>query len=518
MDYAAIDKRRANYSDDVYFLNYDSDFELWLNGKKVESFINLGQVNKYLFDRYVAARPMRRVYVYTRYFDEVYRIYERNSEKVAFRVINKKNKIEPKAFRIFGGITYKEAKYYLGTDKAESTKDYCDLIKRFHNGSNIKNNFTTALKNMILNEDLQDFGRPENLPLAVIEELYHNASLAPIIYSEINKEFKGVHCYDFDSAYISKYYKHKFPYKFTYAGTSVGGGKEHFVRLRIKNIRAKNPRFLPLSVADKHNGKGMKCISIDSKRILMADEVVISLFYNLEFNLLNLYYDYDSIEIEASYEVEMKQLPPSFLREVMDIYKTKSEAKHRGEPYADKKVLLNRIHGFFLTKKSFGNKEVQMYPNLPVQIGFYTIALQRVAMCNLINNVGLENIVSAHTDSIKTKGNFDAIIDELNKGYKTPFSDTLGILEKEGVMEKVTYFSNTRAKYIQDGVFKIKHGGIDDKTTKDILAEYTYDTLTKESPYNHTILTTFESEGEENILSRKVQRRTFSEGGIFNEE
>lgn len=156
-----------------------------------------------------------------------------------------------------------------------------------------------------------------------------------------------------------------------------------------------------------------------------------------------------------------------------------------------------------------------MYPEVPLQISFYTIALQRATMCDIIEEVGLENIVSAHTDSIKTKGDFNEIIKKYNDDCRLVGFDKLGQLEFEGLMEKVVYFSNTRAKYIMDGEFKIKHGGIESYRAKEILKNYTYDTLTSNSSYTHTIIRYFENDGDKDILIREPETRIFSEGGLL---
>ena len=498
----------------MFFLSYGEKFELWLNGEKNSSFDNLRDVNNYLFQTYVNKRPAARVYVYTVLFKEVMNYYK-DAAQFDFRITNKKNNIEPMAFMIFGGITYKNAKYYLGTDKTDKINpaNYCELIKRFHN-SNIRHNFTSCLNDTLFknNKEMKDFGSAENLPFSVLSEMYEYTSLAPIIYSQINEEFENIYCYDFDSAYIAQYFQCKFPYKFTYTGNQLSKGTENFIRARFINIRAKNPRFLSLSVADRKNGKGIVFMDKESKRVLIADEVVVSFFYNLDMDVINKDYDYDEMIIEKVWKVDMKPLPKSFRDAVIEIYKTKEEAKEKGEPYADKKVLLNRIHGFFLTRQMHNGQEKQIYAFLPAQIGFYTIARQRRIMRNLIDKIGVENIISAHTDSIKTKGCYDAAVEEYNKTHKTKYSDTLGMLQSEGIMEKVVYFSNTRAKYIMDGVFKTKHGGIDEYTNNMILKSYTYETLNNLSPYPHTLKKIFKREDGRNYLYRLTENRVFSEG------
>lgn len=517
MDYAKYEEKRTKYSEDIYFLNYDTEFELWLDGEKTNSFETLRDVNKFLFKTYMLCRPARRVYVYTIFFNEIYNYY--CNLNCCFTVINKKKNVEPKAFRVFGGITYKDAKYYLGTDKTDGIKpsNYCELISTFHN-KNIKHNFTSSLRETVFISELEEFGNPVNLPATLLNEMYETASLAPIIYSEINKEFEDVYCYDFDSAYIAQYFQCRFPYKFTFTGNNLVQGSENFVRVRFKNIRAKNPRFLSLSVASRGNGKNIIFISKNSKRILMADEVVVSFFYNLDMEIIKQDYEFEEMIIEKCWQVEMRPLPKEFRDRVIEFYQTKEEAKRRGTPYADKKVLLNRIHGFFLTKKEINTKEVQMYKNMPAQIGFYTVARQRRIMRNLIQEIGLENIVSAHTDSIKTKGNYDAIVKKYNDTHKTKYSDSLGVLQSEGIMEKVVYFSNTRAKYIMNGEFHIKHGGIDEHTAENIINTYSYETLQSTSPYDHTIEKSFIRNGEINVLYRNTEKRFFSEeGGIFND-
>lgn len=75
-DYEAIDNRKIKYSDDVYFLNYDKNFELWLNREKVKSFDTLRDVNNWLFQTYVNKRPAARVYVYTVLFREIMDYYK----------------------------------------------------------------------------------------------------------------------------------------------------------------------------------------------------------------------------------------------------------------------------------------------------------------------------------------------------------------------------------------------------------------------------------------------------------
>ena len=515
MDYEHIAKRRIKYSDDIYFLNYESIFELWLNSEKVKSFNTIGEVNKYLFEKYVNKRPARRVYVYTIYFDEMYDIYMKVKDQVCLKVNNYKNHQFVEAFQIFGGITYKDAKYYLGTDKIEKIKpsNYCELIKRFHN-VNIKFSFTSSLRNLLLSKEIQELGDEESLPYSVIQELYHYASLAPIIYSETNKEFKNVYCYDFDSAYINKYFTCRFPKNFRVC--DVDSKKAVLIRLRIKNIKAKNPRFCCLSVANKDCGTRIIYPTKESKRVLMAKEIVISVFW-FELQMIKECYVYDEMIREMAWTAELEELPQSFLDTVAEVYNTKEQAKHCGEPYADKKVILNRIHGFFLTKKNIREQIQPMYQSMPIQIGFFTIALQRYMMYELIKKVGLNNIVSAHTDSIKTKGNFDDVVKEWNESHKNKYSDTMGVLESEGIMEKVVYFSNTRAKYIMDGQFKIKHGGIWEKDAQDIVNNYTYETLTNASNYSHTVAKAFRATEEGNYLKRYQETRIFSEGNC-NEE
>lgn len=516
MDYEAIAQRKIEYSKDVYFLNYDVEFELWLNSEKVETFDNIKSINEFLFKKYIDKRGARRVYVYTVYFNEMFMAYNKIKEKVAMKISNYKNNEEPKAFQIFGGITYKDAKYYLGTDKIDNIKpsNYCELIDKFHCCSNIKHSFTSSLKDIVFNKDMQEFGKKGSLPYAVMQELYNYASLAPVIYSETNKEFENIYCYDFDSAYIDKYFKCRFPKNFRMCKPDAKNAV--LIRLRIKNIKAKNPRFCCLSLANKDCGTKVIYPTAESKRVLAAEEIIVSVFW-FEIPMIEKHYTFGEMIRERAWAADMEKLPDSFLAAVLDVYKTKEEAKRCGEPYADKKVLLNRIHGFFLTKKEYMGKPEPMYPNLPMQVGFFTIALQRFMMLNLIDKVGLENIVSAHTDSIKTKGNYDAVVKEWNDNNKNTYSDTMGVLEFECIMEKVVYFSNTRAKYIENGKFKVKHGGIWIKDAEDIINNFTYDTLDSKSVYKHTVKKAFSSNENKNYLKRTQEFRVFSEGDV-NEE
>ena len=82
-------------------------------------------------------------------------------------------------------------------------------------------------------------------------------------------------------------------------------------------------------------------------------------------DVINKDYDYDEMIIEKVWKVDMKPLPKSFRDAVIEIYNNKERAKEKGEPYADKKVLLNRIHGFFLTKHNIDGVDRQIYTSLP---------------------------------------------------------------------------------------------------------------------------------------------------------
>ena len=517
INYAEKAEKKIKYSDDVYYLNYSDKFELWLNYNKIACFNSLGLVNKYLFNKYLnKERGAKRVYVYTPYFEQVYDAYKEYENETCLIVKNYRDGKDIVAFQIFGGITYKEIKYYLGTDKIENVNplNFCELIEKYHYGKLISRSFNCSLKEICLTKEMQRFGDEKSLPYSVMKELFSNASLAPVIYSDINKEFKNVYCYDFDSAYIAKYFKYKFPVDFC-ACDDPNSENAVLIRLRIKKIKAKDSKTCFLSLADRSNGTKLITPTKKSKKVLMAEEIVVTVFW-FELEMIDKYYVYDEMIKEAAWTARFERLPESFLNSVLETYKTKEEAKRNNEPYADKKVILNRIHGFFIAKKTIINKEgkyekVPLYKHTPIQISFFVIAMQRYLMFKLIDEVGLENIVSAHTDSIKTKGNYDAFIKEWNEENKIKDSDTLGRLEFEGIMEKVVYFSNTRAKYIMDGEFKIKHGGIWIKDAEDILKEYTYDTFNKDSVYNHTVAKIFSSKGDENYLNRIQEKRVFSE-------
>ena len=132
---------------------------------------------------------------------------------------------------------------------------------------------------------------------------------------------------------------------------------ENFIRAKFINIRAKNPRFLSLSVAKRENGKEIVFPDRDSKRVLIAKEITVSFFYNLDMEIIKKDYEYDKMIIEKVWRVEMAPLPKSFRDNVIELYITKENLKEEGKPYADKKVLLNRIHGFFITKKEINGKE-----------------------------------------------------------------------------------------------------------------------------------------------------------------
>lgn len=286
--------------------------------------------------------------------------------------------------------------------------------------------------------------------------VYNPPSLTPIIYSKPSIEFKNVNCWDITSAY---------PYLLTqplphFDKIVEFSGKEmfddpkyvYYGRLEIKGLKAKN-LYAPITLVGK-NSRNIKIkdqgenFVLRGKQVYSADKIIMYGFINELLELLERNYTYESKTISVKllrFELKIDQ---GLRKKVLYYFEKKQEKKRNGESYKGEKILLNRLYGFLITRGL----------NTPAHYGQYIVIKEKLILDRIINKIGLEDMVHAHTDSVKFIGNHADVIEEYNS---TVEFEELGKFVLEDVFQKCVYYSHITAKYIdKNGQLGIKHGGI----------------------------------------------------------
>lgn len=416
------------------------------------------------------------MYLYTNQFDLVLE-YHLNNNSDYYNVKEQKlrNAKKPIAFEIFETFVVRDMKYYHGTDKldgAAALKTAMDNKPKRWTSS-----YTGRIGEALNIEAIKKSFNPLNFN--ILDNMLMSSSQGAIIYST-EEEAQNVHCYDIVSAY-PRLLLEKVPKSFKRSTFKPNSNKIHFGKIIIKNFIAKNLAFLPL-----YRGKEIPSnCTINGKRIVAGESYSYYGFIEHELRILRNYYDCETISVTDVYECEMDYLPEDSRKSIKTIYDNKLAAKGTIN-YDGYKQMFNRIFGYFITTYEQDGKLKIRDKNVPYQIGLWIISKQRQVMLDAIEAVGLENVVAAHTDGIKVKGNFDLIFEKINSRRGNIYKN-LGLWDKEEIIDRIQYLSNVKAKYEVNGVLKMKHGGISDVDTANFLLNKTYDDITNESLINLTI-------------------------------
>lgn len=522
-DYSALKNKRYQYSKEYWYLDI-KDGELILVGSNsnIHHFYRFEQVHNFLYDRYIAKSPRRRVIVYTKYFDLVMKYYVNVMElykpdmddvinlhithvKKETNPINHKVKEIATACNALNFINYRSILYYLGTDEIDNYDDAISLMNRFGHYHASKG-FSGHLKDIFF-EDIKQID--DNLTqFSVLKALTDYGSLSSIVGVQTCKEFKNVHSYDFSSAFISWLLYNKFPTTFKACRKlEFKSGYVHLVKFKFHGLKVKQTDFRTLSCVKATDKK--KVQTLLNTRVCQADEFTYTCFYELEMPVINYSYTYDSVEVLECWESKLEYLPNTFRNKVLDFAKDKQEKKRNGESYKAYKIILNRVWGMLVTYHDRNGLTLPMYKGMPFAWGYYVIALQKNLMIQIVNQVGEKNIVHMHTDSIKTTINIDDFVKQLNNSR--PLQYDIGLLEKEGVYEKIYYFSAVRCKYILNKKVGMKHGGIRKEDYEEFIKGKTYNQIKANSEIKITKSSELVIKGEKTEIIRKYTTSIIAE-------
>lgn len=415
------------------------------------------------------------LYLYTNQFDLILE-YHLNNDSEYYSVEEQKiGGARVIGFKVLGNFTIRDMKYYHGTDKLSAaaalkvatknkpkrwTSSYTGQIGRALNIEAIKKEFP-------------------KLSFNLTEKMLMNTSQGAIITSK-TQEFKDVYCYDIVSAYPTILLG-KVPKTFEKAPYKPSKNSIHFGKITITNFRSKHIELIPL-----YRGKDVPddCV-IAGKRIYAGLTYSYYGFIEHELRILENYYTFDSISISDTYKCTMDYLPKESIESIKSIYDGKLAAKGT-EDYDGYKQMFNRIFGYFITTYSENGKLKVRDNSVPYQIGLWIISKQRQVMLDAIEAVGYENVVAAHTDGIKTCGNFDSTFNSINERRGVVYKN-LGQWDMEEHIDRIKYLSNVKAKYEINGELKMKHGGISDDDIEDFIQSNTYDSITDETEISFTI-------------------------------
>lgn len=350
-------------------------------------------------------------------------------------------------------------KYHYGTDKY-SPEIAVEIIQ--NKQARWNSSYTGEIGKSICIDKIKKEFNPVSRNL--LKNMINKTSQGAVIYSCRDITFYNVLSNDIKSAYPAILLE-QVPYNFRLINPEnfkIGNGI-HFGKIIVKGLKAKDSKFLPL-----YRGKEEKNISkvvCNNKRIIAAEEYSYYGFIEHELELLSYAYTYKSIELDLDevYDVDFKYLPTESLEAIKAMYNEKSNNKGSANYFAIKQKF-NRIFGYFLTTIEGKDGLTLRDREVPYYIGLWVISAQRNRMIKAFKKVGIENIVASHTDSIITKNVSCDVFNDLNKDiYKD-----IGKWDSEPY-EAIEYFSNTRAKYLQNGEIKFKHGGISEQDIEGFL-------------------------------------------------
>lgn len=246
-----------------------------------------------------------------------------------------------------------------------------------------------------------------------------------------NQVIEDVTSYDFTSSYPAvMVYSNRFPMS---KGEKVTiQNKEHFRKLldkyacifkiRFTNIRAKDCIDFPISLS--------KCTSIQNAKTsngrVVSASVLETTITELDFEIIEAFYDYDKIAIGDFWRYLRGYLPTPFVKSILDLYEKKTSLKGvdgMETEYMYSKEMLNAEYGQTATSpirpenEYIGGEWKQTEPNVEESLerynksfkrflsyvwGVYVTALARWNLFTGIRESG-HDYVYADTDSIKIR-------------------------------------------------------------------------------------------------------------------
>lgn len=387
-------------------------------------------------------------------------------------------KIKRYGIRILNFIEIIDNEYKFGTRQYSKEEIFNTNIEF----SKINSGFSGFIKKKIHMDKIKEEFHPITKTMRDI--VVHKTIKGPVILSQPNIDFINPYCYDIKSAYPYWAINLEFPFEFIKTNEIRKMPHcIHFGRIIIKELRPKHSNYLPLFL--KEEGQDSNDINVVkcNRRIMAAQQYCGYCFLEDTLPIIQNNYHYSSIKIDFDqlWMCPTKKLPQESIDAFIQLFEQKEKTKADND-----KLILNRSsYGIFITHKTNANgvKDAADY-EIPYQVGIYIVSHQAYYMDSVIQKIGVEHIIAAHTDSIKADYDISEIIKEENKRSNV---NRLGTWEQEHI-KRICYYSNTRAKLLDDkGKLKIKHGGISQRDVDQFLANKTYDSINGDTPIKLTL-------------------------------
>lgn len=397
--------------------------------------------------------------------------------------------------RILNFVEIIDAEYKYGTN--ELTEE--EILNSDIEFSRINCGFNGYTKKQIHMDKIVEKFKPINNSIRQL--LVHKTIRGPIIMSRPNTDFIDPYCYDIKSAYPYWAINGKFPMDFTRTNKIIEDPDFiYFGRIVVKGLRAKNLSYLPLFMKEEGPDENDVDVRCSGKRIIWAQQYSgYGFLYDL-IPLITNNYEYDELTIDRTHlwKCRMDYLPQESRDAFINLFNKKEKTGNK----ADKLVLNRSAFGIFITHKTNqdGVKDAADY-KVPYQIGIYIMSHQAWYMDSIIQKIGVEHIIAAHTDSIKADCDISSIMEEENKRSSI---NRLGTWEKEDIA-RICYYSNTRAKYLTyKGELGIKHGGISQEDIDSFIRNKTYYDINQWTEIRITVGKFFKDlEGRTDLLTKK---------------
>lgn len=388
------------------------------------------------------------------------------------------------SFRIGNNLFFRDMKYYLGADNFSCWEDLRASIINAPDWLTNNQGYSSQLKRRLFTSDIIEQNKKQ-LPTKALRQIFlKNVNASQIIFcAKPNVEYKNVVDVDFSSFYISMFLSNNFPTSWRRVTKAVPD-KINLLKVTFTNIKAKSPYCLSTC-----NYVAATNQTMSNKRLYSADSVTVWIFEEELYEYRTLY-NFDSYSISEVWSSEPAPLPFNIPKVMIEELKLKSIKKTKGENYQAQKIFVNRISGIIGEKDKINN---DWKKDSRRDWYCYMTALARKRMCEIINLIGYENVVYAHTDGLVIPRSLLYKIDEFNsKLPELPYG--VGKLDfdgKDGIWKRCTFYCATRGKIETiSGKTIIKAGGLSTAAVEKI-PNATYDNINENTivyEYGHRII------------------------------
>jgi len=285
--------------------------------------------------------------------------------------------------KLVGDLDYSKIRLPKITPLTEAEKCYCEndvlilyyfiekMKERYHDFVSSKLPYTaTGFTRKHLREKAE-----KNKQYGLMRNIVKEASVTDIIvYNMLQRAFAGGYAHgnyifcknlfepvegraivrsrDKKSFYPSMILKYKYPRTFFKAKPEkllhlIKKDYAVIMDICFYNLKAKTT----MTTISEHKCSYLKNYDVDNGRIYSAEKLVTTITEQ-DFEIINLYYDYDKIKIGRCYASKKRYLPKAFLETVLDLYENKTvlkDVKGSEQEYQALKALLNSLFGCCVT-------------------------------------------------------------------------------------------------------------------------------------------------------------------------